>query len=185
MNDHELITAVREAVADVHATTRVEQIRKRGRTVRARRRIPGLAAVVVAGVAATALLTASHPASHRPGAELMAWTVAKRPGGTVSVTIRELDDPAGLQRTLRADGVPAVVSFYAQSRPSSCRPYAAGRGLLGKIFPTPLAPTAAVVIRPSALPAGVGVYLNDSSNPYGFIGVSLGLVHTSKQCTGS
>ena len=183
MNDDELITAVREAVADVHATTPVEQIRRRGRTVRARRRIPGLAAVAIAAVAATALLTASHPASHRARTELMAWTVAKQRGGTISVTIRELYDPAGLQRTLRADGVPAVVTFYGQGRPPSCRPYAAGRGLLGKIFPAPL-PPAAVVIRPSALPAGAGVYLNDSSNPYGFIGVSLGLVHASKQCTG-
>jgi hypothetical protein len=51
--------------------------------------------------------------------------------------------------------------------------------------PDPQAPTAAIVIRPSALPAGVGVYIDDTSNAYGYIGLTTGLVEASKQCTGS
>ena len=58
--------------------------------------------------------------------------------------------------------------------------------MLRKVFPPdPGAPLAAVVIRPSALPTGTGVYLNDSSNPYGYIGLETGLVYASERCTGS
>jgi hypothetical protein len=66
-----------------------------------------LALVVVAVIAVTALLSASH----QPSAQLAAWTVAKQSDGTILVTIRELFDPAGLQRKLRADGVRASVTF--------------------------------------------------------------------------
>ena len=102
MNDDELITAVREQRNKVPMTTPVEQIISRGHAVRARRRIPGLAGVLAvvaaAAFAVIALLPASHPASHQPGAQLAAWTVVKQADGTVSVTIRELRDPAGLQQ---------------------------------------------------------------------------------------
>jgi hypothetical protein len=191
MNDDELITAVRESVADVHMTTPVEQVLSRGRAVRARRRIPLLAAALAAAagaaVAVTALLPASHPASHPPGAQLTAWTVAKRSGGYISITIRELYNPAGLQRELRADGVPASVTFHARHMPSSCRPYPASRALQSRVFPWSHlgAPPAVIVIRPSALPTDAGVYLNDSSNPYGYISIQLSLVQASKRCTGS
>jgi hypothetical protein len=191
MNDNDLITAVRESVADVHTATGVEQILSRGRAVRARWRIRSLAAALAAaaGLAAavTALLPASHPAGHRPGARLTAWTVVKQPGGDVSVTVRELFNPAGLQRKLRAEGVPASVTFYGGHRyPPSCRAYPASRAVLQRVFPPhPGTPAAVIVIRPSALPAGAGVYLNDSSNPYGYIGIHLALVHASKRCTGS
>jgi hypothetical protein len=196
MNDNELLTAVREQRNKIPMTVPVEQVISRGRAVRARRRIPrlaaALAAAVGAAVAVTALLPASHPASqqpasHQPVAQLTAWTVVKLPGGDVAVTIHELYYPAGLQRKLRADGVPASVTFYAGQRyRSSCRAYPAGRALLRKVFPSdPEEPLAAIVISPSALPAGTGVYINDSSNPYGYIGVEAGLVHASKRCTGS
>ena len=128
MNDDELITAVREQSPTVHMTTPVEQIISRGHAVRTRRRIPGLAGVLAvlaaAAFAVTALLPASHPASHQPGVQLAAWTVVKQADGTVSVTIRELRDPAGLQSTLRADGVPASVTFSGQQN-LSCQRYTA------------------------------------------------------------
>ena len=191
MTDNELITAVLESVADVQTTTPVEQILSRGRAVRARRRIfslaVALAAAAGAAAAVTALLPASHPASHHPGAQLTAWTVVKQPDGDIAVTIRELFYPAGLQRKLRADGVPASATFDAGHRdPSSCRAYPAARAVLREVFPPhPGAPTAAIVIRPSALPTGTGMYLNDTSNPYGYLGLSAGLVQTSTRCTGS
>lgn len=191
MNDQELITAVRESVADVHTATPVGQILSRGRAVRARRRIPGVAAALAvavgAAIAVFALPAGSHPAGHRPGTQLTAWTVVKQPGGTIAVTINELFYPAGLQRKLRADGVPVSVTFDAsRPYPSWCRAYPASRALLPQVFPPhPGAPTAVIVIRPSALPPGTGVYLNDSSNPYGYIGIQTGLVHASKRCTGS
>ena len=137
MNDDELITAVREQRNKVPMTTPVEQIINRGHAVRARRRIPGLAGVLAvvaaAAFAVIALLPASHPASHQPGAKLAAWTVVKQADGTVSVTIRELRDPAGLQSRLRADGVPASVNFSGQ-RNLSCQRYTAGIALINRVF---------------------------------------------------
>lgn len=191
MNDSELITAVRESVADVHTTTAVEQIVSRGRAVRTRRRIRRLAVALAAAagvaVAVTALLPAGQPANHQPSAHLTAWTVVKQPGGDVSVTIHELYYPDGLQHKLRAVGVPARVSFDAgRGYPSSCRAYPAGRALLAKVFPRhPASPYTVILIRPSALPPGAGVSIDDLSNPYGYIGLHIGLVHASKQCTGS
>lgn len=189
MNDSELMTAVRESVAKVHTATPVEQILSRGRVVRARRRISALAATLAAAAAAVIAVTvlpASHPATNQPGVRLAAWTVVRRPDGDVTITIRELYNPAGLQRELRADGVPAVVTFHAAHRyPSSCQDYPASRALLSKVFPLDVRdPSVGVIVRPSALPTGAAVYLNDS-NPYGDIRLQMGLVHASKRCTGS
>ena len=60
------------------------------------------------------MLPASHQVSHQPSVHLGAWTVVKQTDGTVSVTIRGLRDPAGLQRRLREDGIPASVTFFGQ-----------------------------------------------------------------------
>jgi hypothetical protein len=170
MNDTELITTVRESVADVHAATPVAQIVSRGRAVRARRRIPRVAGalVIVAGtaLAVTALLPSGHPAlvssghpgSHPAGARLAAWTVTRQPNGDINVTINQLKDPAGLQATLRADGLPVSVTFSGSMLSASCQPYQAG---------TLRAVTQirgdGLVIDPSALPSGVGVAIFDAA----------------------
>jgi hypothetical protein len=105
MTDEELITMVREQRTSVPMTIPVEQIISRGDTVRARRRIPGiagaLAAAAAAAIAVAALLPAGHQANRQPPIQLAAWTVVKHADGTVVVTVRQLRDPAGLQRTLR------------------------------------------------------------------------------------
>ena len=65
MNDDDLITAVRESFTDVHSDTPVERIVTRSRAVRARRRIPGLAAaltVAAVTVLAVTTLLPGHPA---------------------------------------------------------------------------------------------------------------------------
>ena len=66
MNDDELITAVRDQRSKVPMTTPVEQIINRGHAVRARRRIPGLAAALAVVAAAVFAVTALLPAG-RPG----------------------------------------------------------------------------------------------------------------------
>ena len=190
MNDNELITAVRESVADVHTTTPVEQILSRGRAVRARRRIRSLAAALAAAAGGGSCRDRAAgqiirpPPARRPADGLDGSQAAR---GDVAVTIRELYYPAGLQRKLRADGVPASVTFdAARNYPSWCRAYPRpGLATQGLPAGSGGAPLAAVVIRPSALPTGTGVYLNDSSNPYGYIGLETGLVYASKRCTGS
>lgn len=129
MNDNELSTMVRESVTDVHSATPIAQIISRGRAVRARRRTAALAGAgaVVAGtaLAVTTLVPSGHPGvegSRHPGnplakARLAAWTVAKQANGDIDVTIRQLRNPAGLQSTLRADGLPVRVSFSSHPLP--------------------------------------------------------------------
>jgi hypothetical protein len=188
MND-ELITTVRESFADVHSATPLEQILARSRTIRAHRRIPRLTAAlaVVAGatvLALTALAPASHRAGHQPSAQLAAWTVVKRADGTVSVTIRELRDPAGLQRRLRADGIPASVTFFGHP-PRSCRRYPAGGVLMTSVFSgRTVAHHPVMVIHPSALPDGAGVAIRPPAQQP-ITNVAIDLVYTSPQCTGS
>jgi hypothetical protein len=192
MNDDELITAVRDSFTDIHSSTPAEQIISRSHAIRNRRRIPGLAAgmgVVAAAVLAVTALLTGHSATVRPGIYLSAWTVVKHADGTVYVRINQLRDPAGLQRKLRADGVPASVVFGnpPNVQPEPCQWYHGNHaGLLPKVVPS-IAPgqppgRAILAIDPSALPAGAGVQIITPTN-LSRIGVRL--VATSQGCTGS
>ena len=158
MNDDELMTAVRESFTDVHSATPVEQIVSRSRTVRTRRRIPAMAAalaVVAAAATAVTMLLPGHQPSRPVTARLAAWTVVKQADGTVYVTVRELRDPAGLQRTLRADGIPASVTFTGQPNPA-CRPYLHRLpGVSRSRRPIYRAPDV-LIFHPSDLPPGAG-----------------------------
>jgi hypothetical protein len=197
------LTTARDSLTGVHMTTPLDTIVRHGRARRRRHRLTGLAgATAVAAcavLAATALPSASHPASHQPHTQLAAWTVVKQPSGNIFVTIRELHNPAGLQATLRADGVPATVTFLGQLNPA-CYPWPgaglrgphtpAGDTLFNNVFPTapPGAPAGVIVIRPSALPSGGGVQLAAAfahAEPGAGITIGAGLVQTSPQCTGS
>ena len=83
--------------------------------------------------------TGHQPA--RPGhAQLTAWTVTRLADGNISVRINQFKDPAGLQSTLRADGVPASVTFASQRNPA-CRPYPGGTPAPGSVPPSPLRPS--------------------------------------------
>jgi hypothetical protein len=217
MNDDELMTAVRESFADVRSTTELEQIAGRGRALRARRRVPTMAAAVGAAAAAALAINATlpgrhhlgagHPASSYPvssqppgnsGVRLAAWTVTRQADGTIYVTFRQATDPAGLQSTLRADGVPASVTFTGQRNPAcqaypvpSPPPFSFGHAKppLGKVQRSFSDKPAqyALVIRPKALPPGTGLQIWTSGTPGGAGGFVLfiGLVRASPQCTGS
>jgi hypothetical protein len=216
MNDDELITVLREQRGTVPMTTPVEQIISRGRAVRARRRAPGVAAAAAAaGVAVSVALPASHlaaghpsaghPSANHPGSgpglQLAAWTVTRQADGSIKVTFREAADAAGLQRTLRADGVPASVTFTGEQNPA-CRPYtSSGSPALWPFGPRtgPLGGHSfihhpqdaydtqdALVIDPSALPSGAGLQIWVSGTPGAADNFQLGtsLVQASPQCTG-
>jgi hypothetical protein len=145
----------------------------------------GLAAGIVTAVvlAATALLPPGH-AAPRPGIQLAAWTVVKKADGTVLVTFRQLRDPAGLQRKLRADGIPATVTFLGQL-PRTCRPYPASYALLSRVFTERhVGRHAVLAIHPAALPRGTGVEIGAPLRRP-IIWVAIGLVLASRQCTGS
>jgi hypothetical protein len=124
---------------------------------RARRRrqltglsIAGTAAITVVTVGLSGVFGAiSHQpsgfTSHQPTqpahARLTAWTVTRLADGDISVRISQFKDPAGLQSTLRADGVPASVTFASQ-RNQACRPYPGGTLSPGSGPPSPLRPSA-------------------------------------------
>ncbi|MGP7999392.1 MAG: hypothetical protein ACLPKI_19065 [Streptosporangiaceae bacterium] len=214
MNDDELITVLREQ-RKIVMTTPVEQIISRGRSVRARRRVPqaagALGAAAAAAVAVSLALPASHPAASHPaashpaggpGVRLAAWTITRLADGSIKVTFREAADPAGLQRTLRADGVPASVTFTGHQNPA-CQPYSSPArqafwpygprtGPLGwsrfinhpkNAYTTPYA----LVIDPSALPSGAGLQIWTSGTPGAADNFQLhvSLVKAGPQCTGS
>jgi hypothetical protein len=187
MTDDDLITMMRRQRSSVRMATPVEQVISRGRALRTRRRVSGLAAgalavTAVAVLAVAALLPGSHQAGRQPPAQLAAWTVTKGPDGTITVTVRQLRDPAGLQRRLRADGVPASVTFFG-GQPRSCHRYPAGTALMAQVFGGHGPP---LVIHPAALPSGVGVQLNPGHYPPGTpIALAAGLVRASPGCTGS
>jgi hypothetical protein len=235
MNDSELIMELREQRRNVSMTTPVEQIIRRGRVVRAWRRIPVVAAAVTASAAVAVPVSgalashsgsgdalasnpgarhalASHPAAGRPASghevRLAAWTVTRQPSGSIRITFREAADAAGLQRTLRADGIPASVTFTGRQNPA-CKPFSQSGGspslswgkppggpptrvLLGPpgsphniraMYSTPYA----LVIHPSALPSGAGLQIWTSGIPGGAdnFQVQVSLVRASPQCTGS
>jgi len=173
MIDDDLLTIVREQRSKVRMTTPVEQVIGRGQA--------GQPAAGAAALAVTALLPAGHQAGRPLPAQLAAWTVTQRAGGTIYVTVRQLRDAAGLQRRLRADGVPASVTFFGRE-PRACQPYPADRAVVGKVFGGHGPP---LVIHPAALPSGAGVQLNPGHYAPGApIALAFGLVRASSGCTG-
>lgn len=209
MNDNELGAMVRESVADVRSSTPVEQIISRGHAVRARRRrVPAaVGALAVAGGAAlgvTALAPSGHLApaaagkagNHPAVVRLAAWTVTRHPNGDIDVTLRQLQHPLLLEYTLRADGLPAHVSFSGHPGRAVCQPYSASRftntGILYRFATWRLTAGGGdllMTLHPSVLPSGAGVSFsvgNLSGLPFGLkIGLlKMSLVDASQQCTG-
>jgi hypothetical protein len=207
MNDDELITTLRESVTGVHMAIPEEQIARRSRTIRARRRIPAAAGALAVAAGAALAVTALAPSGHQPGhpasARLAAWTVARQADGDIHITINQLQDPAGLQSTLRADGLPVNVSFSDAPPSTSCRPYDVSRDVLAAVVqPSSSGGSVSFVIDPSALPTGTGLSIYDnladgappsspaaqgtmSPPPAGITGpLAFGLVYASQQCTG-
>jgi len=179
MNDNDTLATVRDSLtaakgslAGVHMNTPADVIAREGRARRRRRTLTSLtgatAAVAGTALAITALAAPGHPAgqsgslARHPGtARLAAWTVAKQANGDITVTVRQLSDPSGLQSTLRADGVPASVTSVASPDPS-CSPYPMTQALFTSVYPvqkTTGAGTTVLTINPSALPGGAGVLL--------------------------
>jgi hypothetical protein len=134
--------------------------------------------------------------------------VARQANGDIDVTINQLKDPAGLQATLRGDGLPVTVSFSGPMLSASCQPYQASGNTLTAVaqFHSDY-----LAIDPSALPSGIGVAISDKpgtglpvlSGTTPTLGgtppahpsvpplsiatdgpLALGLVYASQQCTG-
>ena len=231
MNDTKLADAVRsglteacESLSTVHLAIPASEIMTRADKARRRRRqsvLTGAGGLAAAAVAVSIALPGGHPAASHPvashpavshpavshpasgpGVQLTAWTVTRQASGSIQVTFREATDAAGLQRTLRADGVPVSVTFTGQQNPA-CRPYPAGTGQALRPFGTRTGPLGgpsfihnpkaayntpdALVIHPSALPSGAGLQIWTSGTPGAAdnFQLNVNLVEASPQCTGS
>jgi hypothetical protein len=145
--------------------------------------------------------SASHQPSHPAHAQLAAWTVVKQADGTVVVKIREFRDPAGLQRRLRADGVPASVHFgtlqsgetftdLIHFKGNPCQEYSGGEGQAQNVVTGGSPFTVGIFVHPSAIPRGAGVQIVTTSS-FGYQqapgrkSIVEWLVQASPQCTGS
>jgi len=77
----------------------------------------GITTVAAAAGVATALILTSgpgavlgqHTTGHAGKVVTTAWTVSEDADGTVSIYLQQYADPSGLQQTLQADGVNAIV----------------------------------------------------------------------------
>jgi hypothetical protein len=153
-------------------------------------------AAAAAAIAVTSVASTRVPSSnnHRLTARLAAWTVIKQTDGDIIVTISQLQDPVGLESTLRADGVPASVDF-TNGTPSSnqtanpaCSTYPGGGAVLDSIITGQLQNNngQALTIDPSAMPSGLGLQIFSLVGSGGhFAGVGVRAVQASQQCTGS
>jgi hypothetical protein len=173
-----------------------------GSRIRRSRRLPlavGAAALAAAAAVAVALIipagnpapggkiAQNHTSRTRPPsasaapsgpATLDAWTVTERGDGTVKVTIREMDDPAGLQAKLRADGVRVVVTA-SLAWPAACGEWRGGNFRLGdqvlrSLNRTGLPTTDGTefIIRPSLIPSAALLWLgiSQTGKPNGVVG---------------
>jgi hypothetical protein len=184
----EVITMVREPFAGVRMTIPAGAVIARGRSIRRHRR-QGLAAAGAAAAAAVALVIfAVLPGQGtRPAAvRLAAWTVTTEPSGIVAVTIRDLRDPAGLQRALQAHGVPAIVRFHPGGGPvsvSSCMTGVPSRLAVieQRVFVVPATASGGRVllyIDPAAVPRTDKITIDAFSRN----GISLGLLTRDGRC---
>ncbi|MBG0565860.1 hypothetical protein [Actinoplanes aureus] len=109
ITDDEVYGHLRDELAPVRMGPDVAAVSARGRTLRRRRRVAPAAGLAVAAVAAGLIL--GIPTGTPPRMESVAWSVESQPDGSVTLTVRQLQDPEGLSGTLRKAGVPAKVEF--------------------------------------------------------------------------
>jgi hypothetical protein len=117
MNDDDVLCAVRdrlhearESLGDVRMERPPSSILDRARHRRLRRGLTG-GGTAAAALGITVALVLGQPTARPVHVNLDAWSVNTNPGGTVTVTLRELRDPAVLRRVLAQAGIPAVVNF--------------------------------------------------------------------------
>ncbi|WP_248964239.1 hypothetical protein [Sphaerisporangium perillae] len=127
MNDNDVLGTVRDAMAEVHMHTPVQQLVAAGRS-RRRRRIAGTTAGAALATGLALTLAIDSPQVNAPpvaaGNEvhvhLAAFSVDTNPDGTVTVkmTKQESLDPEIMQRTLAQAGIPAQITINKWCQPT-------------------------------------------------------------------
>jgi hypothetical protein len=177
MNDDSTLGAVRDslttaknALTEDHMSTPLDTIVRHGRATRRRHRLIGLAgtgAVAVTAALAVGLTGATSPAPHPGTISTTAFTLVSNANGTVTLTInpRVLLDPGTLQRDLKRDGIPAIVTVG-----SFCTSNPAPAGFLRVVsFTVGQHPT--ITFHPAAMPAGAELSFGDfqlAANPQAY-----------------
>ena len=203
-----LLEAIRAEQAGIPAPARRPGYDHGRATLGRRAMLAGTAGIAACAALAVTALLPGGTGNDAGTVRLAAWTVQRDPGGTIKITISELRDAAGLQATLRADGVPANVVFSqtpfegttsSSALPPSCAvPDMSGKDsamLSAKIMPftgppTPGQNSVALTINSSAIPPGIGVFIKAFAASPGtengpIFSMENDLVMTSPQCTGS
>jgi RNA polymerase sigma factor (sigma-70 family) len=114
-----------------------------------------------AALGTTLALVLGQPAGRSVHVNLDAWSVNSNPGGTVTVTLRELRDPAVLRRVLAQAGLPAVVSFG-----KFCVPVTPG-AVVPFFRPGSLDPAAGLLVAPPTRMGDGILTLNPAALPKG------------------
>jgi hypothetical protein len=201
MTDDDMTLLIRDSLADMHMTTPLTDILKRGErfgTRRRRARSGALVALAALGavLAGLALSHAPRSSTGKTGVELAAFTVTRQSPDAVSVTVRELTDLSGLQAALRAAGVPVLVTDSINV-PSGCTEWDGGHYSSAQAVtlanPTGLPNSNGIEfsIHPSGIPRGALLTLGllQTGAPAGSPGpagpMSVGLVTDSPTCRSS
>lgn len=203
MNDDDLTTAVREPLADVHLTTPLDEITRRGKALRNHRRlrgVTGMTALAGAIAVAAALLVPGGTSTPPP------WTVTKVSDDTIKVSINDLKDPQGLERELRADGIPARVEFEIARHSRKLNPHSRAAEIWLAKHPLPLPPSTChqlpgdvlhnpgsnwpvlFTIRTSDFPKGTGLFIGAAEtieHGHRAAGVIASRVVATPKCLGS
>lgn len=195
-DDAAVTRELRDSLAGIDAPARpsLEAIAARGRA-RQRRRVTGLAGLGSACAAAAAVaavgLTGSASPSGNAGSggtvgtvQTAAFTLTHNANGTdtLRLSMKQMFDPAELQRALARDGIPALVKtgVYCESTPRLPSPVALGVLRIERPNGTPVGPPAppgrpgphqvrippgAVnVINPARMPAGSELFFDYASH---------------------
>jgi hypothetical protein len=178
-NAGELTEAVRQRLDREFGTPLGRDRRVPGRGRPGRRRVLLAAGAIAAAAAAAIVVPAVLPGQGAGSLVTAAWAVQHSQDGTIEVTFKQARDAAGLQRALRAEGVPAYVRYTpwvatgnGHYRPAqTCGPTGPGNlpggqrnvAITEEVFPFLAAGGAprgdALTIRPSRIPAGDAILI--------------------------
>lgn len=176
MNDSDIqntdiLDLVDGSLSTVRMQRPIDEITARGRRLRTRRRsIAGAAAVGVLGASLAIALPLSgssgQPAvayaptqSQVVNVDLAAWSVHTNADSTVTLTVREYQDPALMQQVLARAGVSAIVTQGA-----NCFLHIDGLPVISKVLTGYARPAGSdpytTIITPSAMPPGTSLFIN-------------------------
>jgi hypothetical protein len=185
MNDDEVLARARESVSAARAALAgmrmehpVQGILAAGRARRVRHLRQGLggtaAAAVVAALALVLPLGAPGAAARTVHVNLAAWSVNTSPDGTVTFSMRNISDPARLQRVLAEAGLPAMVRYgeicWPDHAPLPTPGIVQPEGIAPGVLASPLSAAQAAqrvlmsvvwVIHPSNLPPGTRFIISE------------------------